>query len=91
MIRLFHHPERLPATSQAEEEGELMSHFEEGLIGKAKEYLSDPGISVVTEAAVHALHDPTEGGLATGIYEMAAASGLGAEVYHQDELSRIFG
>ena len=43
--------------------------------------LHDPGISVVRDAAVaaqagrvHAMHDPTEGGLATGLWEMADAA-----------------
>jgi hydrogenase expression/formation protein HypE len=74
-----------------EREGDLKDRFGEGLITRAKEYLWDPGISVVREAAisrsfegVHALHDPTEGGLATGVYEMAAASGLGVEVHHDE-------
>ena len=35
----------------------------------------------------HAMHDPTEGGLATALYEMAAASGTGITV--QDERIRI--
>ena len=46
--------------------------------------LFDPGISVVRDAAVlqravevHALHDPTEGGVATGLRELASASGVG--------------
>ena len=40
------------------------------------------GISVVKEAllaadhGVTAMHDPTEGGIAMGLYEMASASGL---------------
>jgi hydrogenase expression/formation protein HypE len=70
-----------------EKEKELETSFSKKLIRKAQKYLHDPGISVVKEAAllrdiseVHAFHDPTEGGLGTGIYEMAAASGLGVEV-----------
>ena len=59
---------------------------------KAKRYIFEPGISVVPEAvtacravgaaggAVHAMHDPTEGGLATALYELAEASGLGVTV-----------
>jgi hydrogenase maturation factor len=57
----------------------------------ARRYLTDPGISVVAEAmaacragGVHAMHDPTEGGLATALHEMAAASGLGIEVQEED-------
>jgi len=56
-------------------------------IDRAAGLLLDPGISVVPEAealcsavAVHAMHDPTEGGLATGLAELAAASGLGLRV-----------
>jgi len=61
-----------------------------GLIGEAAveqaaNLLRFPGISVVREAelarragGVSALHDPTEGGLASAVRELAAASGLGA-------------
>jgi hydrogenase expression/formation protein HypE len=45
-------------------------------------------ISVVKDAltacktgGVHAMHDPTEGGVASGIHEMADASGLGVRVF----------
>jgi hydrogenase expression/formation protein HypE len=74
-----------------EKERELKGHLKEELIKKAKKYLYIPGISVVREAdviasmeAVHALHDPTEGGIATGIFEMATASNLGVEVYYDN-------
>ena len=67
---------------------ELETSFPKKFIRKAQKYLHAPGISVVKEATllrsipgVHAFHDPTEGGLATGIFEMATASGLGVEVY----------
>jgi hydrogenase maturation factor len=53
----------------------------------AAKLADDPGISVLEPAlaiaadpGVHALHDPTEGGIATGIREMAAASSLGVRV-----------
>lgn len=53
----------------------------------AADYVYDPGISVVAEARaacdaveVHAMHDPTEGGLATALYEMAEASDVGITV-----------
>ena len=61
-------------------------------IASARELLTSPGISVVKEALVacnavlvHALHDPTEGGLVTGLHEMAYASGTGV-VVHQDRI-----
>jgi hydrogenase maturation factor len=47
-------------------------------------------ISIVKDAvtafktgAVHAMHDPTEGGLAGGIHEMADASDLGVKIYEE--------
>ena len=53
-------------------------------INRAKGFLFSPGISVVREAAimcdtvdVHAMHDPTEGGLSGGLVEMAAAADVG--------------
>ena len=54
---------------------------------KAENYLFEPGISVVEAALtatetgeVHAMHDPTEGGLLSGLYELADAAGLGLRV-----------
>lgn len=62
---------------------------------KCRRLLLRPGISVVREARiagatarVHAMHDPTEGGLATGIQEWAAAANLGIKV--EMEQIRIF-
>lgn len=57
-------------------------------IGQAAALLHDPGLCVLpyarllreTGVPVHALHDPTEGGLATGLWEMAGASGVMLEV-----------
>jgi hydrogenase maturation factor len=56
-------------------------------IRRAKGFLFAPGISVVKDAAVacrtvkvHAMHDPTEGGLATGLLEMAKAGNVGIEL-----------
>ena len=58
-----------------------------GTIDSARELLTAPGISVVKEALsacstvrVNSLHDPTEGGLLTGIREIASASGLGIRI-----------
>ena len=57
-------------------------------VARCAAYLTDPGISVVADARValaagdvHALHDPTEGGVATGLMEIAHASGVGLEVF----------
>ena len=58
-----------------------------GVIARARELLRRPGISVVPEAReagraarVHAMHDPTEGGLATACWEVAQAAGVGVRV-----------
>ena len=57
------------------------------VIQRAKELLFSPGISVLEEARiacdtveVHSMHDPTEGGLATGLLELATGAGVGVEV-----------
>jgi len=51
---------------------------------RARRFLDQPGISVVRAALtansagrIHAMHDPTEGGLAMGLYEVAKASSRG--------------
>ena len=56
-------------------------------VSRAAGLLFSPGISVVKDALtacatarVHSLHDPTEGGLATGLWEVAKASGAGLAV-----------
>ena len=55
---------------------------------KARRFLFDPGISVVRAATlavrvggIHALHDPTEGGLLAGLDELAAAGHVGMQVW----------
>lgn len=56
-------------------------------VKQAEAYLQKPGISVLEEAMVavksaeiHSMHDPTEGGLATALREMALASHNGLMV-----------
>lgn len=55
------------------------------VVERAQRLLHDPGISVVRDAGVvlnaggiTALHDPTEGGLAMGVRELALSAGCGA-------------
>jgi len=56
------------------------------VLERARGALREPGISVVEPAlrcaalGASALHDPTEGGLATGLAEVAQASGVGLEI-----------
>ncbi|MGH7276834.1 MAG: AIR synthase family protein [Candidatus Rokuibacteriota bacterium] len=56
-------------------------------IRKAKGFLQAPGLSVLPEAEiacelaeVHAMHDPTEGGIATALVELADAAGVGLRI-----------
>lgn len=66
---------------------ELADRFEPDFLRRCQDFLFDPGISVVKAAAiatgagrVHAMHDPTEGGLATCLWELAEASRCALEV-----------
>ena len=56
-------------------------------IDRAANYLINPGISVLKEAriacgtaSIHAMHDPTEGGVATALREMAQAANVGLSI-----------
>jgi hydrogenase maturation factor len=66
----------------------LARGIEPALLERARNYLYDPGISVVEAAylaaghpGVHAMHDPTEGGLATALHEMAFACDAGLRLW----------
>ena len=57
------------------------------IITRSATMLDSPGISVITDAQtacntvqVHSMHDVTEGGLITGLREIASASGLGLAI-----------
>ena len=65
----------------------LQKRFTSPFLDRCAAYLTDPGISVVRDAQiataagrVTAMHDPTEGGVATGLFELATASGVGLEI-----------
>lgn len=73
-------------------ESDLLEKFSPAFLDRSKQYLTSPGISVLEEAliaaetgGVHAMHDPTEGGVATAIHEVAHAANLGVVVW-QDKL-----
>src|SRR5947207_1378911 len=59
------------------------------VIQRAQAFLHEPGISIVREAQMaaqagaRALHDPTEGGLATAVWELCEANALGAQVMRE--------
>jgi hydrogenase maturation factor len=65
----------------------LAKGVEPQVVGRASAFLFDPGISVLRDAQVarsaapvHCFHDPTEGGLATGLEEIARASSAGLRI-----------
>ena len=73
-----------------ERESDLAGKYPASFLSRAKEHLTSPGISVLKDAltaagagGVHAMHDPTEGGVATAVHELCRAAGLGAAVWQQ--------
>jgi len=65
----------------------IRKQFGDRFLKKALAFVDKPGLSVVADALlankvakIHAMHDPTEGGLATGIMELAKVSGTGVLV-----------
>jgi hydrogenase maturation factor len=71
-----------------EKSEQLRGRVDAEMLVRAARFLTEPGISVVRAAlaaaevgdVVHAMHDPTEGGLATGLFELVAPAGLGLRV-----------
>jgi hydrogenase maturation factor len=76
------------------------------VVTRARAFLRRPGLSVLPESQlacelgdVHAMHDPTEGGLATALWELAEAAGVGLRIDRErivmlpegDCLCRVFG
>jgi hydrogenase maturation factor len=73
-----------------EKEAELKERYSEEFLEKAKNFLKNPGISVLKEAliavevgGVHAMHDPTEGGIANAANELAICSNVGAIIFEE--------
>ena len=65
----------------------IKKEFGVRFLKRAQAFIDKPGLSVVADALlankvakIHAMHDPTEGGLATGIMELAMASGTGVVI-----------
>ena len=65
----------------------LSTRFEKDVLDRCANFLYAPGISVGADAAVAmsaggvtGMHDPTEGGFATALWEVSDASGLGIQV-----------
>ncbi len=74
------------AAVMASEAKSALRAVDPALLERAAEALKQPGISVVepalaaAELGATALHDPTEGGLATALHEVAEASGVSLRV-----------
>jgi len=69
---------------------ELQKKVGRAAVRRAKRWFLDPGISVIQDARlavrsgeIHALHDPTEGGLLSGLAEIAQAGGVGLQVWKE--------
>ena len=69
----------------------LAETYSSDLVERCKNFIHEPGISVLNEAqlavnaaVVHAMHDPTEGGLAMGLHELAHAAQLGIKVFEHE-------
>jgi hydrogenase maturation factor len=70
-----------------EKGGELAAAFGEEFVRGCRHLSEVPGISVLADARiavrngeVHSMHDPTEGGLANALHEVALAAGVGVVV-----------
>ncbi len=62
---------------------EFRQRYSARFVARCRRYFTDPGVSVVRDATialavrgVHAMHDPTEGGLSADLYELAEAAGM---------------
>jgi len=73
----------------SDREAELKKTLSAETLRRAKRFYSR--ISIVKEAltafktgGVHAMHDPTEGGVFNGIHEMADASGIGVRIFKKE-------
>jgi hydrogenase maturation factor len=69
---------------------ELEKKVGRAAVRRAQQWLLDPGISVVHDArlavqsgGIHAMHDPTEGGLLSGLAEIAEAGRVGLRVWKE--------
>lgn len=68
----------------------LRERFSPAFLERCRGFLREPGISVVRDAQiatqvapVHAMHDPTEGGLATALRELATAGRVGLRIHEE--------
>ena len=64
--------------------------FSQEFLERCRKFLHKPGISILRDAEIavqvaeiHAMHDPTEGGVAMGLHETCEAAGVGLIVYRE--------
>ena len=76
------------AIMAAEKRVDLLADYDTATIDNWANFLHEPGISVAPEAkiggdvgGIHAMHDPTEGGIATGLHELAQAAQVGLKIF----------
>ncbi len=69
---------------------DLKHHFDRDALDRMQNLLDEPGICIwpfverlIPQAGLVALHDPTEGGVATALHELADAAGCGLVVDRQ--------
>lgn len=74
---------------------EVARLFGDEMLAKCRRFIYQPGISVLKEARiaverarVHAMHDPTEGGLATALHEIGQAADVGIAI--QADAVKVF-
>lgn len=65
-----------------ERKTELLQHLDQSILTRAQQFFKllsvvPDALKAMTTGAVTAMHDPTEGGVANGLHELAEASGLG--------------
>ncbi|HEY7219004.1 MAG TPA: AIR synthase family protein [Candidatus Binatia bacterium] len=71
-----------------EHKDELLGVLDQQTLTRCRNFMHRPGISVLKAAlaaaetgSIHAMHDPTEGGLATALHEVARAAAVGLIVH----------
>ena len=76
---------------------DLEAVFGLGFVQKCRGFIESPGISILKDAEIavrygdiHSMHDPTEGGLATGLFEVATAADVGL-IVEEECISRVSG
>jgi hydrogenase maturation factor len=74
---------------------DLEAVFGTGFVQTCRGFIERPGISILKDAEIagrygeiHSMHDPTEGGLATGLFELASAADVGLIV--EEECIAVF-